>query len=410
MLKIKSWPKLIFSILLAQSAGLIGTIFTFSAIPTWYALLNKPSFSPPNWLFGPVWTILYTLIGISFYLIWTNKKGSLKLFLFHLFLNAIWSPIFFGAKNLGLAFVVILLMDITLIIIIKSFYKLSKVAGIILIPYLLWISFASLLNYSIWKLNPNNQVGNIFAEDFTFTKAREDYVFSGDTYNQDLNDFNLKRDSYRKNSTLSLKEELRLSLYKFIGTRNSYIKNYLTMLRLKILESNGIENGQKEELYSKLDPEVVWFGSRMNSYKNSDNLEDIINKSKEEDNKFKTDTTPVIYFSLAHISLGEVRSIKADHIKIYNNLKNESTELIKLGRADANLFDRWFKDIDQELNDISSIESAVKLQIDKIFGTDDFARNSSYKKAIEELDPAKVDLLKLNGFIKELENVINNKR
>jgi tryptophan-rich sensory protein len=98
MVKIKSWPKLFISIALSQSVGLIGSLFTFSAIPTWYVLLNKPSFSPPNWLFGPVWTMLYTLIGISFYKIWINSKNKnsfeLRFFLFHLFLNAIWSIIF----------------------------------------------------------------------------------------------------------------------------------------------------------------------------------------------------------------------------------------------------------------------------------------------------------------------------
>lgn len=410
MVKIKSWSKLIFSIFLTQSAGAIGTIFTISAIPTWYALLNKPIFSPPNWVFGPVWTILYTLVGISMYLIWINKKGSLKLFLLHLFLNAIWSPIFFGLKNLGLAFFVIILMDISLLVIIKNFYKVNKIAGYLLIPYLLWISFASLLNLSIWKLNPNNTVVNIFAQDFTFTKAREDYVFTKDNYKKDLFDYNLKKDSYNKNPTLSLKEELRLSLYKFVGTRNNLIKNYLTMLRIKTLESTSIENSQKESIYTKIDPEVVWFGDRKNSYTNNTNLEDLLNKSKEEDLRYERDSLPIIYFTLAHISLGEVRTIKDSHIKIYNNLKNEADTLVKLGRADAGLFDRWFKDIELELNNISEIEKNTLTQIDKIFSGEDYLRDGAYKNAIEELEPSKASLLKLNGFIKELENVLESKR
>ena len=399
--KIESWPKLIISIILAQSAGFIGTFFTIPAIETWYMLLNKPSFSPPNWLFGPVWTILYTLIGISLYRIWVkNKKGSLKLFFFHLFLNAIWSPIFFGLKNLGLAFFVIILMDISLIVIIKNFYKLNKIAGLILIPYLLWISFASFLNYSVWKLNPQNTVTNIFAQDFTFNKAREDFVFTEDTYRKDLFDFNLKKASYQKNPTLSLKEELRGSLYKFIGTRNNYVKNYLTMLRLR----------GPELTYSKIDSEVLWFDSRKNSYTNNTSLEDLLSKSKEEDAKYQTDTLPVIYLSLAHISLGEVKTVKSEHVKIYNNLKSEADNLVKLGRADAGLFDRWFKDIDQELNNITTIESNVLQEIEKIFGDDEYKRDSGYKNAIEELEPAKISLLKLNGFIKELENVLESKR
>ncbi|MFZ3301505.1 MAG: TspO/MBR family protein [Microgenomates group bacterium] len=406
MVKIKSWPKLIFSILLAQSAGAVGTIFTFDAIPTWYATLVRPSFAPPNWLFGPVWTILYTLIGISLYLIWTNKKGSLKLFLSHLFLNAIWSPIFFGAKNLGLAFFVILLMDITLIVIIKNFYRLNKVAAIILVPYLMWISFATVLNFSFWQLNPSS----VFAQDFNFQKSREDYIFSEDNYRKDLSDFNLKKASYNKNPTLSLKEEFRLSAYAFVGTRNILVKNYLTMLRQKTVESRGIEGSQKESVYSKLDPEVVWYDGRKNNYDLSNTLEDIIRKTKEEDERYQTYTLPAIYYSLSHISLGEAKTTKNKHVEIYNKLKSEANELVKLGRADAKLFERWFKDIDLELNKISEIENLTLTQINTVFDSDEYKRDAGYENAMEELTPIKSNLLRLNGFLMELENTVNTKR
>ncbi|MEK7168769.1 MAG: TspO/MBR family protein [Patescibacteria group bacterium] len=406
MLKIKSWPKLIFSIILAQSAGFIGTFFTISSIPTWYALLNKPSFSPPNWLFGPVWTVLYTLIGISLYLIWTSKKGSLKLFLFHLFLNAIWSPIFFGAKNLGLALLVIVVMDITLVIIINNFYKINRIAGLVLVPYLLWIGFATVLNFSFWQLNPSV----VSAQDFNFAKAREDYVFSDDKFKLDLFDFNLKKAAYQKNPTLSLKEELRLATYKFVGSRNNLIKSYLTMIRIKVLESKGLSNPQKETLYSKIDPEVVWFDDRKNKYELSNTLEDIIRKTKEEDQKYSDETTPVIYYSLAFTSLGDSITIKNKHIKIYELLKNEANELVTLGRADAELFERWFKDIDNELVIIDGIEKSTLSEIDKIFGEDVYRRQSGYEDAIETITPIKQNLLRLNGFIMELENTVNTKR
>ncbi len=405
-MKIKSWPKLIFSIILAQSAGGIGTFFTFDSIPTWYAFLNKPVFSPPNWLFGPVWTILYTLIGISLYLIWTNKKGSLKLFLFHLFLNAIWSPIFFGAKNLGLAFLVILVIDVTLIIIIKNFYKVNKIAGLILIPYLLWISFASVLNFTIWQLN----LDKVNAQDFTFQKSREDYVFSEDNYRTDLEDFNLKKASYNKNPTLSLKEEFRLSTYEFVGTRNILVKNYLTMLRTKTVESKGIESSLKESIYTKIDPEVVWYENRKTNYDLSNTIEDIIRKSKEEDERYQASTLPVIYYGLAHISLGESKASKNKHIEIYNKLKKEANDLVSLGRADAKLFERWFKDIDLELTNINEIENTTLNQTSIIFDTDEYKRDAGYENAIEELSPVKSNLIRLNGFIMELENTVNTKR
>lgn len=396
---IKSWPKLIASIILAQSAGWIGAFFTISAIPTWYQFLNKPSFSPPNWVFGPVWTILYTLIGISLYLIWANKKGSLKLFLFHLFLNAIWSPIFFGAKNLGLAFAVILLMDITLIVIIKNFYKVNKVAGIILIPYLIWISFASVLNFSIWQLNKNNL--DIYAQEFTFERARQDYVFTNDTYKTNLTDFNLKKASYNKNPTLSLKEELRLSSYKLIGSRNSLIKSYLTMLRMKTL---------KQEIYLNLDPEVVWYETRKDSYNPADTLEDILSKSKDEDIRYLDKTLPIIYNSLANISLEDVTNLKNKHIDMYNKLKSEANSLVSLGRADSSLFDRWYKDIDGEITAINEVENNTKIEIEKILSTDNYQKDSGYKRTIEKLNPSKTNLTKLNNYLMELENVIISKR
>lgn len=405
-MKIKSWPKLIFSILLAQSAGGIGTFFTFDAIPTWYATLVRPSFAPPNWVFGPVWTVLYTLIGISLYLIWTNKKGSLKLFLFHLFLNAIWSPIFFGAKNLGLALIVIIIMDVTLIVIIKNFYKINKVAGLILIPYLMWISFATVLNFSFWQLNLNN----IYAQDFTFQKSREDYIFSEDNYRIGLSDYNLKSASYKKNPTLSLKEEFRLSTYQFVSYRNILIKSYLTMLRINTLESQGIDASQKEIVYSKLDPEVVWYENRKNNYDLSNTIEDIIRKTKEEDERYQVSTLPAIYYTLANISLGEAKTSKNIHLEIYNKLKKEANDLIGLGRADAKLFERWFKDIDLELAKIAEIENNTKNQIEIIYGSDEYKRETGYKNAIEELNPIKSNLSNLNRFIMELENTVNTKR
>ncbi len=155
----KNFLLVISCIILCQAVGLFGTIFTFDAIPTWYATLNKPFFSPPNWVFGPVWTILYTLMGISFFLIikkgWNTKKiiTARNLFLAQLFLNFIWTPIFFGLKSPEVALFVILGMDILTVATIKKFYNSSKWAAYLLAPYLAWISFATLLNAAISILN-----------------------------------------------------------------------------------------------------------------------------------------------------------------------------------------------------------------------------------------------------------------
>ncbi len=159
IMRIKELGRLIASILVCQAAGVFGSVFTVSSIPTWYASLNKPSFNPPNWLFGPVWIALYTLMGISLFLVWKGGaesrevKASLGLFGFHLFLNALWSFLFFGLRNPMIGFVGIVLVLATLLLVIKRFYGISKDAGLILIPYLLWVGFATVLNFSIWILN-----------------------------------------------------------------------------------------------------------------------------------------------------------------------------------------------------------------------------------------------------------------
>ena len=154
----KSILPLLISILITLSAGFIGSFFTTSSITTWYAFINKPFFSPPNWLFAPVWTLLYILMGISAFLIW-KKRDNLKTkqaFIFYgiqLILNALWSIIFFGMHNPGLALLEIIILWLFILITLIKFYKINKIAGLLFIPYLLWVSFASILNYAIWMLN-----------------------------------------------------------------------------------------------------------------------------------------------------------------------------------------------------------------------------------------------------------------
>jgi translocator protein len=151
--------KIIGFIFACEFIGIAGSYFTISSIPTWYSTLIKPPFSPPNYLFGPVWTTLYALMGISAYLIWEKglkKKetsAALKFFIVQLVLNAIWTPVFFGLKELFLALLIIVVMWVFILRTIMSFYRIDKTASYLMIPYLLWVSFATLLNFSIWYLN-----------------------------------------------------------------------------------------------------------------------------------------------------------------------------------------------------------------------------------------------------------------
>ncbi|CAN5178927.1 TspO/MBR family protein [soil metagenome] len=149
----------IISLFVCFSAGAIGSIFTASSIPTWYATLNKPFFNPPNWIFGPVWTTLYFLMAVSLYKVWINKTNTnnkniaLICFGSQLLLNTLWSIIFFGFKSPFLAFITIIILWILILQMIISFYRIDKNAGLLQIPYLLWVSFAALLNFFIMILN-----------------------------------------------------------------------------------------------------------------------------------------------------------------------------------------------------------------------------------------------------------------
>ena len=140
-------------VFLCQTAGAIGSIFSFSAIENWYAYLNKPFFNPPNWIFGPVWTTLYILMGISVYLVWKKRKGIPFWFWIQLVLNALWSILFFGLQSPILAFVGVIFLWLSIFLTITSFYRIHKTAAYLLVPYLLWVTFASLLNASIALLN-----------------------------------------------------------------------------------------------------------------------------------------------------------------------------------------------------------------------------------------------------------------
>ena len=151
--------RFIISIVVCQLAGVIGSIFTTPAIPTWYASLKKPGFNPPNWLFGPVWITLFLLMGISLFIVWRRGldtplvRSALTIFGIQLLFNVLWSVAFFGLKSpLGGLFVIAILW-VTILLTIIQFSKVSELAAALLIPYIVWVSFASILNLSLFLLN-----------------------------------------------------------------------------------------------------------------------------------------------------------------------------------------------------------------------------------------------------------------
>ena len=148
--------KLLLSIILCLGIGFGSSFFTISSIQGWYSTIVKPGFLPPNWVFGPVWTILYILMGVSLFLVWASKKSkkNYNYFFIQLGLNFFWSFIFFGLHLPLLAFIEIIFLWISILLTILTFQKVSKSAAFLLYPYILWVSFASILNISVAILNP----------------------------------------------------------------------------------------------------------------------------------------------------------------------------------------------------------------------------------------------------------------
>ena len=152
--------KLTASLCICYLVAFIGSIFTAPNVPTWYAALEKPLFSPPDWVFAPVWTALFTLMGISAFLVWQEAptdprvKAALAVFILQLGVNVSWSAAFFGLHSplAGLAVIVVLWALIALNI--QKFRAISRTAGALLLPYIIWVSFAAVLNFAIWRLNP----------------------------------------------------------------------------------------------------------------------------------------------------------------------------------------------------------------------------------------------------------------
>ena len=151
--------KLIIAIAIPVAVGAASGFFTVTGVGSWYQTINKPSWNPPGWVFGPVWTTLYVLMGIALFLVWKSdiiagmKKTAITLFAVQLILNFSWSLIFFNQQQIGWALVEIIVMWIFILLTIFAFAPVNKIAAWLLVPYISWVSFATILNYTIWKLN-----------------------------------------------------------------------------------------------------------------------------------------------------------------------------------------------------------------------------------------------------------------
>ena len=156
---VTSIARLIASIFICELAGIIGSYFTIPSVSGWYTTLMQPGFSPPNWAFAPIWSILFALMGIAAFLIWNKGleqreiKLALQVFGAQLLLNLLWTILFFGLQSPRAALIEIISLWISILATIIAFYRISKPAAYLLIPYLFWVSFAVILNFAFWLIN-----------------------------------------------------------------------------------------------------------------------------------------------------------------------------------------------------------------------------------------------------------------
>ena len=152
------WAILILFIAICLAVAGLGAFFTADSVRSWYPALDKPLWTPPSWIFGPVWTVLYMMMATAAWLVWRRRDWSktdsaLRLFVLQLILNAAWSPLFFGLRNPLAGLLDIVPLWAAILATLWAFWRITPVAGALLIPYWLWVSFATALNYAIWKMN-----------------------------------------------------------------------------------------------------------------------------------------------------------------------------------------------------------------------------------------------------------------
>jgi tryptophan-rich sensory protein len=155
----KNWLKATIALILPQAAGISAALITETGESSWYQTIERPEWNPPGYIFGPVWTLLYLAMGWAFYLIWKSdapaekKRPAMILWVVQLIFNFFWTIIFFGAHEIGWALAEIIVLWVIILLTIFAFARISKAAAWLLVPYISWVSFATLLTYTIWRLN-----------------------------------------------------------------------------------------------------------------------------------------------------------------------------------------------------------------------------------------------------------------
>lgn len=247
------------------------------------------------------------------------------------------------------------------------------------------------------------------AQILTAEKAYQDYQFSLQTYTNSNSDYEDARDFYLKNQTLTLKEDARKKTLKMLKSRDQLEIVYLTALRARISESKGLSGDERNTIFGVIDNEVSWYKGHSENYKDGDALEDLFNKSKESESRYKTDTLPAIYESLFLITLGDQVGLRTENEAEYQGLKTLVSNGVANGKLDMNPFNRWFTDIDSVITELKANEDKARSQI-KAVRTQAYSASSAYNSSISTLTNSQSLLSQLNNFLIEVLTSIRNQQ
>ena len=245
------------------------------------------------------------------------------------------------------------------------------------------------------------------AQAFDFNKSYQDYQYSLGVYQTAYTAYVGSRDFYQKNPTLTLKEDARQKTLTMLRSRDQLTAVYLTMLRMKLVETKGLSGDDKNNIFGKIDPEVKWYQDHFSDFQDGDPLESLFSKSDESRSRYKTNTLPIIYEAVFDISLGTELGMQEDMYSIYSSLKDIVNTRVVSGDLDINLFNRWFTDIDTVIATLNQNEGQGKTQIAKIYGQY-YSIVGFFNTSADTLASSLSSLSQLNRFLTEVLTSLKN--
>lgn len=250
-------------------------------------------------------------------------------------------------------------------------------------------------------------VARIKAQALTFDRAYQDYQFNLTAYDNAYSDYQDSVNAYKDNQTLALKETARQKTLSMLRDRDKLMAVYLTMLRTGILEQSGLSGDDKNNIFSKIDPEVTFYLNHQTQYNDGDNTDTLFSKSSQSENQYKDKTSLIVQEALYDISLGQVEGLRLEHESVYSTLKSIIDDGVAKGTLKLDPFNRWLTDIDATDQKLRQNESTSKTQIAQVY-SQSYSILGGYNTAIETLTDSIIPLGQYNEFLTEVLNYIKS--